>query len=182
MFGYRKLSKVNRICHGQANMWQAISNLLQMEKMYEDVNGRYKRLQKEKDAVDEKLPRLSAIVESQRGTIDEASTSYQRAKSLAREKQVKLCDYRERLKRANESIRWMKENLGDNAVDIFLASEDFAKIQKQTFDKAVKDVKALLLRSYPDFDFFAFDADVKMATESPVRKESDLVRDKSEDF
>ncbi|KAI9180839.1 hypothetical protein LWI28_008645 [Acer negundo] len=65
---------------------QAIRNILHMEKMYEEVNGRYEKLQKEKYTMDEKLRRSLATVGSQRATISEASTSYRRVKSLALEK------------------------------------------------------------------------------------------------
>ena len=46
----------------------------------------------------------------------------------------------------------------------------------------MKDVRTLLLRSYPDFDFFAFDTNMQKANKTRVRKMSDQVKDKSEDF
>ncbi|KAI9195137.1 hypothetical protein LWI28_012113 [Acer negundo] len=55
-------------------------------------------------------------------------------------------------------------------------------LQEKTFDRAVKDICTLLARSYSDFDFFAFDEDLKKATDSRVRKLSDPAVDKSENF
>ena len=110
------------------------------------------------------------------------SAAYQKAKSVGREKQAKLCDYRDRLKRANESIEGMKEVLGENGVDMFLASEDFYRTQERCFDRAVSDIRTLLQRSYPDFDFAAFDADVKKATDARKWKEGPPVANKANDY
>ncbi|KAI9159897.1 hypothetical protein LWI28_003039 [Acer negundo] len=105
----------------------------------------------------------------QRTIMGEMSTSYQKAMTCCKDKHAKLCDYRERVKR-------------ENAVDMFLASEEFYQTHEKAFDIAVKKIRALLVQSYLDFDFSAFDADVQKATESRVRKEGVPVKDKFEDF
>ena len=153
-----------------------------MEKRYEGAKNKYDRALKEKEKAEDRVRESRAIVDSQRLIISEMSSAYKKAKAVCREKQIKLCDYRGRLKKANNSIREMKDELGDNAVNIFLNSDEFSEIQEETFDKAVKDVRTLLLRSYPDFNFSAFDADVKKATESRVRKKNAPIADKSVDF
>ena len=153
-----------------------------MEKRYGDAKRRFDRLRKDKDKVDEDLRRSLDSQEEQKKIIRDASYSYGRAKSSCRKNHDKLCDYRGRIARANETIRGMKADLGDNAVDMFVASEEFQEIQEETFDRAVKDIRKLLGRSYPDFDFSSFDAEVQKATESRVRKQSAPVADKSGDF
>ncbi|KAI9195354.1 hypothetical protein LWI28_014092 [Acer negundo] len=138
---------------------EAINNLLQMEKRYGEERGRYEKLKKEKDKVDDKLREVLATIVSQKTTIGEMSISYRKAKFECIEKHAKLCDYRKCVKRANETIRGMKEDLRDNVVDMFLVSEEFYKNQEKTFDRAVKEV-----------------------IESRVREEGDPVNDISRDF
>ncbi|KAI9197011.1 hypothetical protein LWI28_029025 [Acer negundo] len=182
MSGYRKMSSVDRICHGQANMLQAIGNLLYIEKNYGEAKMRYKRVHAKKKKLKEKLRSAVATVEAQKTIISQMSTSCRKAKSSYREKQVKLLDYQGCITRANDSIRKIKTELGDDGFDLFMDSEEFCKIQEKTFDRAVKDIRTLLARSYSNFDFFSFDEDLKKATDSRVRKLSDLAVDKSENF
>ena len=153
-----------------------------MEDKYGDAKRRFDRLRKEKGDADVKLKESEDLVGHQRSIISEISGSYRKAKALCRKKQEKLRDYRGRVERANESIRRMKGELGDNAVEMFLASDEFAEMQEVIFDKAVDDVRKLLLRSYPDFDFSSFDADVKKATDNRKRAEPVSVADMSGTF
>ena len=115
-----------------------------MEKRYGDAKRRFDRLRKDKYKVDGDLRKSIDSQEEQKKLLRDASDSYRRAKSNCKKKHDKLCDYRGRIARANETIRGMKADLGDNAVDMFVASEEFQEIQEDTFDKAVKDIRKLL--------------------------------------
>ena len=99
-----------------------------MERKYGDAKGKCERLQRDKEKVEEKLRESRALVDTQRTIISETSGAYQKAKAACREKYAKVCDYRERIKKANAMIRGMKKDLGENAVDRYVNSEDFYEI------------------------------------------------------
>ncbi|KAI9195262.1 hypothetical protein LWI28_013338 [Acer negundo] len=102
----------------------AIDNLLQLDKRYAEKRGRYEKLKKEKDKVDDKLREALASIESQKATISEMSISYRKAKSRCSEKRAKLCDYCELVKRANETTWGMKEDLRNNTAIESLVKEE----------------------------------------------------------
>ncbi|KAI9192808.1 hypothetical protein LWI28_027949 [Acer negundo] len=60
---------------------------------------------------------------------------------------------------------------------MFLVSKEFYKNQEKTFDRAMKEIKEILLQSY-----LAFDAKLKKDMESRVREEEDPMKDISGDF
>ena len=153
-----------------------------MEKRYGDAKAKCEKLQKDKEKVEEKLRESRALVDTQRTIISETSGAYQKAKAACRVRHAKVCDYRERIKRANATIRGMKKDLGENAVDRYVNSEDFYEVQEQSFDGAVEDVRKLLGRSYPEFDFSLFDAEVEKAVAARVKPTLDPVTDITKNF
>ncbi|KAK2644139.1 hypothetical protein Ddye_019334 [Dipteronia dyeriana] len=75
-------------------------------------------------------------------------------------------------KAANRTIKGMKD---DNTVDLFLAFDEFYDIQTENFDRAMKVIKEMLLRSYPEFDFRVFDTkfEVNFSDNDPTNVSSD---------
>ena len=153
-----------------------------MERKYGDAKGRWEKLLMDKERTEAKLRDALALVDTQRAFIGETSAAYKKAKAICREKHAKVCDYRERIKRANATIRRMKKDLGENAVDRYVNSEDFYEVQEQSFDGAVEDVRKLLGRSYPEFDFSLFDAEVEKAVAARVKPTLDPVTDITKNF
>ncbi|TXG48245.1 hypothetical protein EZV62_027539 [Acer yangbiense] len=54
--------------------------------------------------------------------------------------------------------------------------------QEKIFDRAVKEIKEMLLQSYPSFNFFAFDAELKKAIETWEKEADEPVEDISGNF
>ncbi|KAK0584956.1 hypothetical protein LWI29_021350 [Acer saccharum] len=86
------------------------------------------------------------------------------------------------LRSANETISTLKKDLGENAIDRYVISEECYERDRDIFDQAVRDLKVMLHNSYPDFDFFEFDKEVVTALEARVQPVHDLVEDLSLKF
>ena len=76
----------------------------------------------------------------------------------------------------------MKRDLGENAVDRFLVSDEGYERDKDIFDRAVEDLKVMLGSKYPDFDFSEFHKEVAAAQAGRVKPASDPIEDLSLTF
>ena len=147
-----------------------MGTLLDKEKKYESVKEVNVRLH-------EKAKRDNALIGSLRDKFTEASSSYRKSKAVSRKRHDKVLEYHRRLRMANKTIFAMKRDLGENAIDRFLSSEEGFERDKDIFDQAVSDLRAMLGSIYPESDFSQFDAEVSKAQKERVRPEADLVED-----
>ena len=111
----------------------------------------------------DKLKRDNVLIESLRERSTEASSSYRKSKAVSRKKHMKLLKYCERPRSANKAISTMKKDLGENAIDRFVIFEECYGRDRDIFDQAVVDLKAMLDNIYPDFDFSEFHTEVAKA-------------------
>ena len=130
----------------------------------------------------EKIKRDAQLIESLKGTLTSASSSYQKAKGDSRRKQTKLLEYRRRLRDAKEAVSVLKRDLGDNAIDRYMASEEGYDQQREIFDRAVEEFRTMLSNTYPDFDFSIFNKEVDAALAARVRPEQEPVEDLATKF
>ncbi|KAK0573717.1 hypothetical protein LWI29_012392 [Acer saccharum] len=135
---------------------QALGSLLDTKKKYARVKDLNSKLY-------DKIKRDRGLVESLRDKLEGASTFYRKSKAECRKKHEKLIEYRYCLRSANETIESMKRDLGENAVDRYVISDEGYKRDKDIFDRAVEDLKVMLGNKYPDFDFSEFHKEVAAA-------------------
>ncbi|KAK1571844.1 hypothetical protein Q3G72_023946 [Acer saccharum] len=133
--------------------------------------GTFWHLKAAKSKVDEKLQIALGTILSLKVEASEASTSYWKAKAKCRENQTKLRDYRTCIGVTNITIKDMREDLGDNVVDAFLASEEFYNTQAGIFDRAVEEVNEIFTQAYPNLDLSNFNSQLKKTMDSRENRE-----------
>ncbi|KAK2645633.1 hypothetical protein Ddye_020828 [Dipteronia dyeriana] len=133
---------------------------IEMVEKYEGKRESFEKLKQKKSKVDNKCLLAQGKYELLKTEIIELNSRYRKGKADGRNFFLKLYDYRQRIEAANKIIRGMTDDLGDNAVDLFLASEEFYSFKIENFDRVVEELEEMLLRSYLEFDFSAFDAEV----------------------
>ncbi|KAK2655037.1 hypothetical protein Ddye_008089 [Dipteronia dyeriana] len=116
---------------------RAIGNLLEMETKYEGKMESYKKLKQKKAEVGDILLLAQGKYESLKDKMIELNVHCWKGKTDRQKNNTKLYDFRWRIEAANMTIRGMKDDMGDNAIDLFLASDEFYDIQTENFDPAI---------------------------------------------
>ncbi|KAK3180687.1 hypothetical protein Dsin_000076 [Dipteronia sinensis] len=124
---------------------QVVGNLLEIEKTYEDKREKYEKLKVRYSELESRTQRDQETIKSLKADLGEVSASYWRSKAECQRKHAKLLDYRKRIEAANDSIRVMKCDLGYNAVNLLLVSDEFYNNQMDTFDLVVEELKSRVL-------------------------------------
>ena len=154
---------------------QALGSLL-------DTERKYKRVKDVNSRLYEKVKQDAQLIESLKGNLTSASSSYRKSKADSRKKHAKLMEYRRRLRDSNEAISILKRDLGENAIDRFMTSDEGYDQQREIFDRAVEEFRVMLSNTYPDFDFSMFNKEVDATLAAWVRPAHDPVEDLAAKF